>query len=158
MSQKWIRAKKWEEEFFPPALWPVQRLLRAFSTVPLAIFLLCCVAMYGTLASVPIGLIALAPTYVIYLASLLLTIFTLAAIPVALSVRVMIRRRTLRATRFGVAFLVLLGLGLLSVWLWHRYAWPMMRYDRAAGTGFRLFADSLKRTRPSPSADSPAWR
>lgn len=147
MSQKWIRAKKWEDEHIPPALWPLKAVLRAFSTVPLAMFLLMCVALYGTLASVPIGLIALAPTYVIYLVSLVLTVFVLAVIPAVIAVKVMNRHGVQRETRFGVAFFMLLSFAVGSIWLWHHFAWPMMRYDRAEHTGFRLFANFVEKNK-----------
>ncbi|MBC7772138.1 MAG: hypothetical protein H7210_06570, partial [Pyrinomonadaceae bacterium] len=133
--------------FFPPALWPVKAILRAFSTVPLAIFLLVCVAFYGTLASVPIGIIALAPTFFIYLLTLVFAQMILATFPVVMLVNLMNRSNVPRGARFGIAFLSLLGLTVLSIWLWHHFAWPVMRYNKSDGSGLRLFADFVEKNK-----------
>ena len=141
MSQKWIRSKKWDDEHFPSWAWPAKALLRAFSSIPLAVVLLTCVAMYGTLASVPIGLIALAPTYLIYALTVLLAVGLIALLPVRTLDATMRRRGASRAVRFGVSFFAVILLTLAALWLWRRLAWPVMRYDEVTHGGFRLFAD-----------------
>jgi hypothetical protein len=44
----------------------VKVVLRALSSITLAVILLSGVALYAVVASVPVGLLALGPTYVIY--------------------------------------------------------------------------------------------
>lgn len=147
MSQKWIRSKKWDDEHIPSWAWPAKALLRAFSSIPLAVVLLIGVSMYGTLASVPIGLIALAPTWLIYSLSLLLTIGFLAIIPTLLVTRRLRAGGTGRAARFGVGFFGVIALSLLSIYLWHRFAWPVIRYNEATGSGLRLFTEFVKQNK-----------
>src|SRR3954454_4258870 len=65
MSAKWVRSKQWDDQHIPGWAWPLRFLLRTFSGIPLAVCLLSCVVLYATLASVPIGLLALAPTYIL---------------------------------------------------------------------------------------------
>ena len=81
MSAKWRRSLAWDDEHFPKWAWPAKVLVRAFSSIGLAVFLLVCVALYGVLASVPIGLIALAPTYAVYALTVLAMVAVIAALP-----------------------------------------------------------------------------
>ncbi len=139
MSQKWIRSKKWDDEHIPGWAWPAKAVLRAFSSIPLAVVLLTGVSAYGTLASVPIGLIALAPTYMIYGLTLVLVMGAAAVAPMLLLTGGMRKRGASRAARFAVGFFGMIGLSVVSIWAWHRFAWPMMRYDELTGNGLRLF-------------------
>lgn len=141
MSQKWIRSKKWDDEFFAPWAWPAKAILRAFSSIPLAVILLIGVSFYGTLASVPIGLIALAPTYLIYAITLVVMIGLVALLPMRAVSRAMLRQGASRPARFAVGFFGVLLLSFASIWLWQRFAWPVMRYNEVTGGGFRLFKD-----------------
>ncbi len=139
MSQKWIRSKKWDDEHIPRALWPVKAVLRAFSSVTLAVILLVGVALYGTAASVPVGLFALAPTYLIYGLTVVAAIGLIAVLPTWAGVRALGAMKVGAAGRFVVGFAGLLVLTVGSVWLWHKLVWPSLRYDEVTGSGFRLF-------------------
>lgn len=107
--------------------------------------LLLCVAAYGILASVPIGLIALAPTYAVYGLTLLTTIGVLAALPAWVASRA-IKGRGLR---FVVGLASFLGLGALAIWLWITFVWPPLHYDPVRETGLRFFADFCDRYKSS---------
>ncbi len=141
MSQKWIRSKKWDDEHIPRGLWPVKFVLRAFSSVSLAISLLVCVALYGTAASVPVGLFALAPTYVVYGLTLVAAIALIAVLPTWAGVRALGVVKMGAAGRFVLGFAGVLVLGVGAVWLWQRLVWPSLRYDEMTGSGFRLFQE-----------------
>src|SRR5690606_38262321 len=106
---------------------PLWYLLRTFSAITFAVVLLTGVMLYGMLASVPIGLLALAPTYLIYGLTLL--------IPVALAAALVWRgvslaaRGTGRGTRFAVSFGASVVAAGLVVLAWGQWAWPAMNYD-----------------------------
>src|SRR5712671_1906064 len=110
VSQKWIRSKRWDDEHIPRALWPVKLLLRTFSSIPLAVALLTLIAIYGTLASVPIGLLAKIPTVLAYGLTLAALVAMVTGLPVVGIGRVLKRSGIGPATRFSVAFLGLIGL------------------------------------------------
>lgn len=139
MSKKWQRNKAWEDEHLTGALTPVRLVLRAFSTIPLAIGLLVFISIYCMLASVPVGLLATLPTYLIVGVSALLT----GLIPATLGVMAVrwIVPRSARGARFSLSLLIGAGLMVAGVGAWSRWAWPAMHYDPAAGTGLMLFAD-----------------
>jgi hypothetical protein len=65
MSAKWHRSRAWDDRHFPQWAWPIKKVLRALSSIPLAVVLLSGVVLYGVLASVPIGILAQAPTFLI---------------------------------------------------------------------------------------------
>ena len=65
MSKKWQRVKEWDAEHLTGPLAPVRWVLAALSSISLAVVLLVFVALYGALASIPIGLVALAPTWAV---------------------------------------------------------------------------------------------
>ena len=133
MSAKWRRNLAWDDEFFPARAWPVKFLLRMFSSIPLAVVLLSLVVVYATLASVPIGLIAQVPTYVIMLA----TLVTCSILPGAL-VAWGLRKSEVGASRLAIAggaLAMLVGAG-----AWYLLLYPLLRYDWGTGQGFMLFA------------------
>jgi hypothetical protein len=143
MSAKWRRSQAWDDQHFPRWGWPLKFTLRAFSSIWLAVILLILVALYGVLASVPIGLIALAPTYAVYGLTVLLAMGLLAALPAwAISRAVPAPRR---GSRFFLGLSSFLLLGAVSVWLWWILVWPPLHYDPAKGTGLRFFADFVER-------------
>lgn len=144
MSQKWTRSKQWDDRNIPPALWPVKFLLRAFSSIPLAVSLLTCVALYGTLASVPVGLIALAPTYIVYGLTLLAAIALGAAVPTRLIVLGLRKLRAAPGLRFAAGLLCLLILTAGAAWVWRLWVWPAVNYDTAIGHGLRFFASFVE--------------
>lgn len=140
MSAKWIRAKKWDDEHLGGWLWPVKAVLRTFSGIPLAVVLLSMVALFGILASVPIGLIALAPTYAIYALTVMATVAALAALPAWTFSRAMRLTKLGRGARFAVMLPVTILLTVSAVAMWRMFVWPMLRYDPLEHTGLRLFA------------------
>lgn len=144
MSQKWIRSKKWDDEHIPRAAWPLKFLLRAFSSVTMAVILLIGVSLYGAAASVPVGLVALAPTYMIYGLTLVAVIALMALLPVWTGLRVLRGAGVGAGLRFAAGVGGVLVLTVVSVGLWHRLVWPSLRYDEAAGTGFRLFKEYVE--------------
>lgn len=139
MSKKWQRNKAWEDENLTGALTPVRLVLRAFSTIPLAIVLLVFISVYCMLASVPVGLLATLPTYLIVGATALLAGLIPAAVGV-LAVRWIVPRRA-RATRFSLSLLLGAGLVVAGLGVWARFAWPALHYDPVTGSGLMLFAD-----------------
>jgi len=143
MSQKWRRSQAWDDQFFPRWASPAKFILRALSSIWLAVTLLTGVMFYGILASVPIGVLALAPTFAVYGLTLLCTIALLGVMPTYILTRFIPKGRM----RFIVGFLGGLALSVVSVWLWNRYAWPALHYDPAHNTGLRFFADFCDRTK-----------
>ncbi|MGD9690569.1 MAG: hypothetical protein AB7K52_12590 [Phycisphaerales bacterium] len=152
MSAKWVRSQQWDDRFFPPWAAPAKFILRAFSSVRLAILLLLGVAIYGTLASVPLGMLAGIPTWLIYIASLLAAVALLSVLPTWLLVRALARREQPGASpapRFIAGVAAFLLTTALAWTLWYSFAWPHLRYDPVSGSGlklFRAFCDEHART------------
>lgn len=142
MSQKWRRSQEWDRTHFPTWAQPVRWVLHAFSTITLAVCLLSFVVVYAILASVPIGLLAQIPTYLVYGVS---AVLVMGAVGVGL---VWLPRRLLRRAGRGLRFSVsLVGVAMsivLGAWLWREHAWPVLHYDPASGRGLMLFADFVK--------------
>jgi len=142
MSKKWQRNKAWENENLVGALTPIRLVLRTFSSIPTAIVLLLFVAMYATLASVPIGMIAKIPTVLIDL----LTLVGLIAITVLPSIYVV--RKILSSSSPGARFVALFAttilVGGLAVLFWTYMIWPKLQYNIDSGTGFRLFPEFVE--------------
>ncbi len=126
-------------------VWPVKFVLRALSSIPTAVVLLSLVALYGVLASIPIGLVAKIPTVIIYGATVLTTIGVVAVVPTWLTTRAMRGAGAGRAARFVVGFLGFQVLALGAVWLWYHFAWPSLRYDAVTQSGLLLFPDFVHR-------------
>jgi len=139
MSHKWRRNKAWEDEHLTGSLAPVRVVLRVFETIPLAIVLLAFISLYATLASVPIGMLALIPTYAFYAITLLAPLAVLSIATVLLARRA--TRGSGRAARFLASFvpgvLVILAVGAL----WRSQVWPRLWYSQTTGEGVRFFAD-----------------
>ena len=72
LSAKWRRVQAWDRENLTGPLTPVRYVLHALSSITLAAILLVGVALYAVLASVPVGLLALIPTWIVYILSLVL--------------------------------------------------------------------------------------
>ncbi len=144
MSLKWERAKRWEREHFPPALAPLRMVLHAFSTVTLAVVLLLFVVVYTVLASVPIGLLALLPTYLVYGVTLV-ALLVIGMVPAVLILKGTGElRRDARFVMCAAIAAVGLGAGALA---WITLLWPVLRYDEGTGAGFRLFAEFVAHNR-----------
>lgn len=142
MSKKWQRVKRWDAEHLTGPLAPVRWVLHALSSISLAVVLLVFVGLYGALASIPIGLVALAPTLLVVGAT------ALASIALGGGLFVAITRKVVPASRPGVRFALGLFLALLGAvggfLAWHSLVWPAMRYDASSGTGLRLFASFVE--------------
>ncbi|MBX3405506.1 MAG: hypothetical protein KF869_01980 [Phycisphaeraceae bacterium] len=150
MSAKWVRSKKWDDEHLTGALAPVKVVLRAFSSIPLAVVLLTFVSLYGVLASVPIGLLALAPTWAFYSATAAIVVLAGSALPVWLASRGLRRARVGARARFVFAVLALPALAVGAAWAWGAWVWPLLHYRPVAiGStewhGVRFFADFVDR-------------
>jgi hypothetical protein len=150
MSAKWIRSQQWDDRFFPAWAWPAKALLRAFSSIWLAVSLLAWVAVFGILASVPIGMIALIPTVAVYALTVLLAFVIGSLLPTWAALHVLNRLGVSRAGRFVVGFALLVPLAVLSVWAWQHWAWPHLRYSQTTGEGFRLFAGFVNEYKSLP--------
>lgn len=142
MSAKWLRSRQWDNETFPKWAWPAKAALRAFSSIWLAVVLLSLVIVYATLASVPIGLLALLLTYIVYALTVLLTVGVLAGIPIAAMWRLL--GNAGRGLRFTITFFSLITLLVFALVFWHNLLWPLLRYDGHAGSGLRLFASFVE--------------
>jgi hypothetical protein len=138
MSDKARRSNAWDDRHLTGALWPVKALVRAFSSISLAVVLLVLVILYGVSASVPVGMLALAPTYILYAIALLATL-GLATVGPLLIARMGLAKAP-PAARFLGTFLVLAACVCVGVLVWARYLWPQLHYDAGTGRGLRLFA------------------
>ncbi|MEC9373370.1 MAG: hypothetical protein VYC34_05970 [Planctomycetota bacterium] len=136
MSAKWERSKAWDNRHIPAWAWPVKTLLRTFSSIPLAVCLLSFVVLYGVVASVPIGMLALIPTYLIYGLTFVGVVALVAGGPVLLIRRVFPMGR---AGRFTITVLAGIALVIIGGELWRHLLWPLLRYDPVHETGLRLF-------------------
>ncbi len=145
MSQKWRRSLAWDDATFPRWAWPAKFMLRAFSSISLAVVLLTLVCLYGVLASMPIGLVALAPTVAVYALTVLGVIAVVAALPTCLFWTWAPRIGVPVLARWVGSALLFITLTLLGVWLWKDQVWPRLHYDPATGSGLRFFADFVDR-------------
>lgn len=149
MSQKWDQVRAWDDAFFPRWAWPVKAALRALSSITLAVVVLSGVVLYGVLASVPIGMLAQIPTWLVYIAVFAACVggATVASVVGAAG----LTRSMGRAGRFAVLLGVAAGVAVLAGWLWVRLVWPRLEYHAGVGgteaTGFRLFAEFCERYR-----------
>ncbi|MDX2118793.1 MAG: hypothetical protein SFY96_11470 [Planctomycetota bacterium] len=139
MSAKWRRSLAWDDAFFPPALWPVKITLRLFSSIRLAVVLLTLVALYGILASVPIGMLAIIPTLVVYALTLLVPTAIIAGLPTWFAYRALANKA--RALRFPIVLGLGVALALLTAWQWYAQVWPRLVYDPVKHNGLRFFAE-----------------
>lgn len=154
MSAKWVRSQDWDREHLTGALTPVRWLVHAFSSISLAITFLVLVAVYGVLASVPIGLLAFLPTYILYGVTLVVTVAIIAGLPVWGWWRA--GRSNSFAIRFAVALVLFIALALLATWAWYTVAWPVIRYDESSHSGLRLFGDFVDKYKAVTVRRTPA--
>lgn len=155
MSAKWRRSRAWEREAFPRWAAPVRWVLHAFSTIWLAVILLSLVSLFAVLASVPVGLLALVPTYVIYGVTLVGVVGIVEVVGLGL-LRGVTRRlgRVWRVAGFIVGGAVLMAAGAV---LWHQAVWPALRYEPATGEGVRLFASFVEEYKATTIRRLPAF-
>lgn len=140
MSAKWRRSLAWDDRFFPRWAWPAKALLRAFSSIPLAVVLLLLVSFYGILASVPVGVVVLGLTQLFYGFTLVAAIAVVGAILIV-PARFMVARPERRFLAYVLLGMVAIAVG--SV-LWIRFLWPVLHYDPATGSGVRFFASFVE--------------
>lgn len=140
MSAKWIRSKQWDRQHLTGWLTPVRIVLHAFSTVWMAVVLLGLLAVYGILASIPIGMLALIPTVAVYALTLVLAVLVVAVVPTWLLWRAVRSAGGGFATRFAVGLPVLIALLAVAGVGWYWYLWPVLHYDPITGGGVRFFA------------------
>lgn len=148
MSVKWEQAKRWDREHLTGPLAPLRWVLRLFSSVWLGVWLLVSVALYAVLASVPVGLLAQAPTLLFDLATLLVVLGVVAGLPVlglARATRAWALSR--RASRFTFLFFAGLILAVAGLAAWWTLVWPRIQYDPIARTGVRFFAEFVEANR-----------
>lgn len=145
MSLKWRRSLAWDDAHFPRWAWPAKFVLRAFSSITLAVGLLVLVCLYGVLASVPIGLLAQAPTIAVYGLTVLVLVVVVAGVPTWILWTLAPRLGLPTLARWVGSALLLCGLTVLAVGLWQRLIWPSLHYDPATGSGLRFFADFVER-------------
>src|SRR5438477_4023779 len=138
MSDKARRSNAWDNQHLTGFLWPVKALLRAFSSITQAVILLALVILYGVSASVPVGLLALAPTFLLYALTLVFSVAIVAAAP-TLGVRAALARMPAPA-RFVGTFVTLLACGGVAVFIWYQFIWPELHYDAGTQHGLRLFS------------------
>lgn len=139
MSAKWVRSKAWDDANIPASLWPVKWVLRALSSISLAIVLLVLVVVYIILASVPIGMLAQLPTWIIYGMLAVALLGVVAIVPAWLFWRV--TRAKGQGLRFTGVTLLILALSPVAGWLWLTFAWPKLHYDPVSGKGLMLLAE-----------------
>lgn len=131
---------EWERRHLTGLLTPVRWVVHAFSTIWLAVILLSLVTVYAVMASVPVGVLFKAPTYLIYGATLLGTLVVVGVLPVWGLGWLLKRAGVGRAARFAVGLIGLIAFCLLAVWLWEWLVWPHLRYDPVSGRGLMLWA------------------
>lgn len=146
MSAKWIRSQAWERTHLTGWLTPVRWVLHLFSTIKLAVILLTLVTIYGTLASVPVGMLALIPTNLFYGLTLALVVAAVAVAPTFGVSRLVGRKYqagSLQRTRmvfltWVIGMVLLAPLGFV---LWDSFVWPHLRYSETSGEGVRFFSE-----------------
>ncbi|MCC6951248.1 MAG: hypothetical protein IT433_07345 [Phycisphaerales bacterium] len=145
MSLKWRRNRAWEDANLTGPWAPVRWVLRALSSITLAVVLLVLVALYGVSASVPVGLLALGVTYTVYGLTLVGAVLLLAGGPALVAWRVLggVSRTFARLS----SILVLVALIPVVSYLWFVLLWPALRYDPLAHTGLRLFPEFVEEYR-----------
>ncbi len=141
MSQKWRRAKQWDDLHLTGALLPVKWGLRTLSSITLAVITLAGITLYGTMASIPIGLLAQIPTWGIYLGTLLAAAAVGVLLPMTLGLRGLRRAGVPASWRYSIGLLGSLGLAVGVFLLWKATVWPHLRWNPATGEGLMLFSD-----------------
>ena len=154
LSAKWRRVQAWDKEHLTGWLTPVRMVLFLFSSIRLAAIMLAGVSLYAVLASVPIGLLALIPTWgaLSHLSRRCFDRARASARCVSLGSGQAARGME-RAGVFLVSVAPLLLVTAAGVLIWLSFIWPAMKYDPASGGGLRLFwARSSTRTTARRSA------
>ncbi len=136
MSRKWQQVKRWDDEHLTGALLPLKWVLRMLSSVLFGVGLLVVVALYGALASLPVGLLVDGLAWGVYGLSLVAAIAVVSAPAAVLTGR--LTRGSERGWRFFFVFASLLVGATVATLGWSELVWPMLRYEPATGEGFRV--------------------
>ncbi|MCA9300736.1 MAG: hypothetical protein KDA28_16820, partial [Phycisphaerales bacterium] len=126
----------------PGWAFPIRILLRTLSSISLAVCLMIFVVLYATLASVPVGLLAQAPTWIFYALTLVIPLAIGVVLAALASSRLLASRS--RAWRFPVMLGAMLATGTLVTWAWVSAVWPSLRWDRGTGEGVMFLADLVR--------------
>ena len=140
MSAKWRRVQAWDRENLTGPLTPVRYILHVLSSITLAACLLVGVVLYAVLASVPVGLLALIPTWILYILSLVAVSVLPGVIAFMLAGRVASGRQMARAPSFLLKVGSFVFVTAAGVFIWVDFIWPAMRYEPGTHEGLRLFA------------------
>ncbi|MEM1071542.1 MAG: phage holin family protein [Planctomycetota bacterium] len=135
MSAKWRRVQAWDREHLTGVLTPVRLIIGALSTITLAVVLLVGISLYSVLASVPIGMLALGLTWLMYIAVCMAAV-AVPALGLAALGRALVKKQ---APRFVATIAAILTGGIAGALVWVQWIWPALRFDEVYGTGFRLF-------------------
>ncbi|MCW5756106.1 MAG: hypothetical protein KIT54_02610 [Phycisphaeraceae bacterium] len=142
MSRKWQQVKRWDDEHLTGPLRPIKWVLRLFSSVLFGVSLLVIVALYGALASLPVGLLVNGLTWGVYGLTLVAAMGLVATPAVLLVAR--LTRGSERGWRFFFLLMTLIAGAAVATLAWHSLLWPALRYEPVTGEGFRVlgtFAD-----------------
>lgn len=145
MSKKWHEVKRWDNEHLTGPLRPVKWVLHALSSITLAVILLSFVACYGALASIPIGLVALMPTWGVIVGSAMVTALA-GGIAGALIARALVPRER-PGWRFSSSVILFILLASIAAAGWYAGVWPRLRYDPVTGEGLRFFGGFVEQYR-----------
>lgn len=162
MSAKWRRVKAWDQQNLTGGLAPLRWILTSFSSVTQAVILLVLIALYGALASIPIGLWAMIPTKLFEGFTFVLMV-GLSVLITQWILGVVIRGRTTREWAFALRFVLGLLIAILAGMLWYEAVWPMIRYEPAvlatgrAAHGVRFFADFVEKYKGTVLRQLPSW-
>jgi hypothetical protein len=114
-------------------------VLFLFSSIRLAAVMLVGVALYAVLASVPVGLLALIPTWLIYIATLVIASVVPGLFTGLGCKRAVSSKQLGRSAAFLMTAIPMLLVAAAGVVLWINFVWPVVSYDHASGEGLRLF-------------------
>ena len=134
MSAKWIQVKKWDDQNLTGWLLPVKWVLRALSAITMAVVLMLLLSLYGIAASVPVGLIAMAPSWLLF-ASVPAALIALSLWGGYKLAAVFTRGRGVDV-RYPVTVLLCLGLLIVLLGGWSLLLWP---YHPGSGQGLVFF-------------------
>ncbi|GIW74860.1 MAG: hypothetical protein KatS3mg103_1382 [Phycisphaerales bacterium] len=143
MSRKWQQVKRWDDAHLTGPLLPVKWLLRLLSSIVFGVVLLVLVALYGALASLPVGLLLEGLTWGLYL--LTLALVAGAFLSAGVLGAVALTRRAVRPWRFAAVVAAVVVFGAAGAMVWHQWVWPWLHYDPITGQGVRVLGSLADR-------------
>ena len=122
-------------------LLPVKWVLRAFSSITQAVILMVMLALFGVAASIPMGILAMIPTWGFYSLTLLAVVGVLAGVPAYLLYRLLMKAgsRFSAGLSFSAVLISFVVLSVGAVAAWQALVWPQIYYDAGTGKGVRFF-------------------